>query len=160
MAVTLVAMNQLEYDAWYDAAVADYAGERVRAGNTPADQALEVASRAFAQLLPQGLQTPSHHLYTVRDENGAAVGVIWLAHDVPGSGLAPTTGFIYDVVIYPEYRRRGYGREAMLALEDEARRLGLTALALHVFGHNTTARHLYETLGYQATNINMRKDLA
>ena len=47
----------------------------------------------------------------------------------------------------------------MLALEEEARRFGLTALALHVFGHNTAARALYEGIGYQITNINMRKDL-
>ncbi len=47
----------------------------------------------------------------------------------------------------------------MIRLEVEARRLNLEAIRLHVFGHNTAARPLYEKLGYEPTNINMFKSL-
>ena len=65
-----------------------------------------------------------------------------------------------DIVIDEPYRRRGYGQAAMLALEDSVRSLGLRGIALHVFGHNTAARALYERLGYTVTNINMAKRLS
>lgn len=157
--VRLAPMRAQEYAAWVEEAIANYARERVRAGNTPEDEALEMARKTFDHILPQGLETPSQHLYTIRNPDDEPVGVIWFGHGQPETGLPPTTGAIYDLVIYPAHRRRGYGRAAMLALEEEARRFGLTALALHVFGHNTAARALYEGIGYRITNINMRKDL-
>ena len=45
------------------------------------------------------------------------------------------------------------------AAEAEVRRLGLYGIGLHVFGHNSGARLLYERLGYRTTNINMFKSL-
>jgi ribosomal protein S18 acetylase RimI-like enzyme len=41
----------------------------------------------------------------------------------------------------------------------EARRLELSGIGLHVFGHNAGARLLYERLGYETTNLNMFKTL-
>jgi RimJ/RimL family protein N-acetyltransferase len=49
--------------------------------------------------------------------------------------------------------------QAMTKLEGEAKRLGLDRIGLHVFGHNSAARPLYEKLGYVPTNINMVKHL-
>ena len=68
-------------------------------------------------------------------------------------------GFIYDLRIYDEYQRRGYARQAMLALETKVRELGLDTISLHVFGHNHAAKALYDQLGYEVTNINMSKKL-
>jgi ribosomal protein S18 acetylase RimI-like enzyme len=48
----------------------------------------------------------------------------------------------------------------MRAAEDEARRLGVDTIRLHVFGHNTRARPLYDKLGYEPTNIMMSKTLS
>ncbi|HEX9095919.1 MAG TPA: GNAT family N-acetyltransferase, partial [Candidatus Dormibacteraeota bacterium] len=82
-------------------------------------------------------------------------GMIWL-----GVVQKPTpSAFIYNIEIYPQFRRRGYAEQAMLKLEEEVRRLGLEAIRLHVFGHNTAARPLYEKLGYLPTNIQMLKRL-
>ena len=49
---------------------------------------------------------------------------------------------------------------AFLAVEAEARRLGLAGIGLHVFGHNTGAQALYAKLGYVPTHINLYKPLA
>jgi ribosomal protein S18 acetylase RimI-like enzyme len=67
--------------------------------------------------------------------------------------------FIYDLFVAEPYRRKGIAEQAMLQLEKEDLRLGVGSLALHVFGYNTAARSLYERLGYETTNINMRKAL-
>jgi len=69
------------------------------------------------------------------------------------------SAFIYNIEIHPQFRRHGYATQAMLKVEGEARRLGAETIRLHVFGHNTAARPLYEELGYVPTNINMAKSL-
>jgi len=57
------------------------------------------------------------------------------------------------------FRGRGYGRSIMLLLEEKAREMGLKSLGLHVFGSNQVARRLYEAVGYEVTNVNMKKTL-
>ncbi len=40
------------------------------------------------------------------------------------------------------------------------RRLGLSGIALHVFGHNAAGRALYDQLGFRPTNISLFKPIA
>jgi len=47
----------------------------------------------------------------------------------------------------------------MLALETTVRPLGAQLIDLNVFGDNTVAVRLYESLGYKPTAMNMRKEL-
>jgi hypothetical protein len=47
----------------------------------------------------------------------------------------------------------------MLWFAVQARARGLAGVALHVFGHNSSAQALYHKLGYQTTNISMFKTL-
>lgn len=156
--LVLVPMTDQEYEAWRGESVRSFAEERMRAGNALPEEALASAQSAFDRLLPHGLATPNHWLYTIQVD-GEAVGMVWLGRGQPGAGLPPSTGFIYDLLIYPEHRRKGYATRAMLALEEEARRRGMDRLALHVFGHNEAARRLYEKVGYEMTNITMQKSL-
>jgi ribosomal protein S18 acetylase RimI-like enzyme len=58
-----------------------------------------------------------------------------------------------------KYRGRGYGKQAMLLIEEKARELGLKSIGLHVFGVNQAARNLYEAVGYEITSLNMKKVL-
>jgi ribosomal protein S18 acetylase RimI-like enzyme len=67
--------------------------------------------------------------------------------------------FVYDFLIYEEFRRRGYGKQAMLALEATVKELGIDKIALHVYAHNRVARVLYEKAGYEITGISMTKKL-
>ena len=152
--VDLRTMTATEYDAWVRAAIAGYAAAHAAAGSMPADTAPELARQEFADLLPQGLETEQHHLL-VAVSQGVPVGVLWLR--VPPTGDA---AFVFDVEVEPSQRGKGYGRAIMLAAESYALALGATALRLHVFGGNTVARSLYESLGYETTNVNMMKRLA
>ena len=54
-------------------------------------------------------------------------------------------------------QRKGHAARALRALEGEMRALGLSGIALHVFGQNAAAHALYVQLGYLPTNINMFK---
>lgn len=156
--VILERMTPAEFEAYLPPAIAEYAADRIAAGNWAEAEALSRAQREFADLLPQGIATPNQHLFTIRDAARAqAVGVIWLA---AMSHFGQPSAFIYDLRIFDAFQRRGYGMQAMLAVEREAQALGMDRIGLHVFGHNSAAQALYLKLGYAITNINMTKRLA
>jgi ribosomal protein S18 acetylase RimI-like enzyme len=47
----------------------------------------------------------------------------------------------------------------MLLAEEQAHGAGATEIGLNVFGYNAVARGLYESLGYETTSLQMRKEL-
>jgi len=109
------------------------------------------------QLLPDGLATRDHHLFSIEDEAlGSKVDAIWFA--IYDRQLQPAA-FVYDLLIYGEFQRRGYGRQALLTLEAKVKELGIDKIALHVFAHNHVARALYEDAGFEMTGIYMTKKL-
>jgi len=155
--VRLVPMNDAEYQPYLDISIREYAEEKVRAGNWQPEEALERSTKEFQQLLPEGVATKDTYLYDIEDEAlGAKVGMIWLARLMQGT---KPVMFIYDFRIDEAHWRKGYGEQAMLAAEVQAKALGYDTIALHVFGHNHAARALHEKLGYEITNINMAKKL-
>lgn len=155
--VNLAPMPASEFESFLERLVIEYAADKVRAGNWTPEESVARSRKDCLDLLPQGVDTPGHHLYLIHDDEiGADVGVIWLAED---SRRSAPTGFIYDLSVDERFRRRGYATRGMLALEDKARALGLETLQLHVFGFNHEARALYEKLGYGITNISMAKAL-
>jgi ribosomal protein S18 acetylase RimI-like enzyme len=117
--------------------------------------AQERAAQQTRGLLPQGIETPGQVIYTIRNgENGERVGVLWVAID-----SEKKSAWIYDIEIEQACRGRGFGRETLYQLEDILRQQGIRTLGLNVFGDNHIARHLYESLGFQPTAIQMRKQL-
>jgi ribosomal protein S18 acetylase RimI-like enzyme len=154
--VTLRQPSDDEYRGWLAAEIAGYADELVESGALSRELAEERSRRDTAQLLPQGLATPGHLIFRV-DADGQPVGWLWLAMRDPRSEEG--VGFIYDVEVDEAFRGNGYGRATMELAEAEARRHGLHALSLNVFGHNAVARALYSSLGYQEITVSMRKTL-
>ena len=155
-AAHLAPMSPDEFRDFFEFSIVDYAQEKVRAGNWSEGEALDKSRQEFWQLLPSGLDTPNHHLYAIREDGGGKVGALWLAVEERRGG---TTGFIYQLHIEEQFRRRGFAAGAMRALEETARTLRVDTLALHVFGHNHAAIALYRKLGYDVTNMNMAKKL-
>jgi len=148
-------MTEGEFVAFATEAVPAYAADKVASGQWSKDEALELSRKSFDELLPLGLATPDNYLFTIRDSaEQASVGMLWIAvQDRGGKRIA----YVYDVSVKPEHQRKGYATRALLALEDKVRSLGLSGIALHVFGHNAIAQALYVKLGYQPTNISMFK---
>ena len=145
-----------EYECWLRAAIASYAEDKTASGQWSPDESLERSTQEHAELLPQGLSTPDNHLFSVLNGDDQLVGVLWFA--VKTKFNAPVA-YLYNIEIDPKHRRRGHAYRALLALEEEARRMGLAGVALHVFGHNAAAQALYAKLGYAPTNINLYKPL-
>lgn len=149
-------MSDADYASFLATAIPGFAADKVASGQWSSEQSLELSRKAYEELLPEGLKTANHYLYCVLDDQGQTVGTLWFAAiEQAGKRI----GYINDIEIWPEHRRRGHATRALTAAEDEARSLGLCGIGLHVFGHNAGARTLYEALGYQPTNINMFKPL-
>lgn len=145
-----------EFTRWREQTLPAYAADKVRPGRWAESESLVEAEKELLTLLPAGLDSPGHIFFTIESGDGTPVGVIWIAKTERTFG---PIGYIYDLVVWPEHRRKGHAAQAMRALETEATSLGFYGLALHVFGHNTSAQDLYIKLGYQPTNINMFKPL-
>jgi len=90
-----------------------------------------------------------------------AFGRIWLLYN--GAGLIGyiilTLGFSFEfrghdafideLYVVPAHRRRGYGRQAMAFVEQEAREMGVNAIHLEVDRGNDSALELYRRSGYK-----------
>jgi len=146
-------MTEVEFSAYLEAAIPEFARDKVASGQWAEASAFELSRQGYAELLPLGLSTPDNHLYTIRHD-GAAVGMVWFAAQ---ERAAESIAYVYDVLIDARHQRRGHATRAFAALEEEVARLGLRGIALHVFAHNAGALALYQRLGFQATNINMFK---
>jgi len=148
-------MTQPEFEAFLARAIPEYAENNVRAGYWSVSESLEKSREVYDRNLPQGIETENHFLYTVH-EGGDAVGMVWMRVDLK----SPTkSGFIFELYVDEKFRGRGYGKQAMLLIEEKARELGLKSMGLHVFAVNAVARNLYESVGYEVSSLNMIKKL-
>jgi ribosomal protein S18 acetylase RimI-like enzyme len=149
-------MTDAEFKAFRAHLIPAYAADHVQAGDWDPDEAQTRAARETDELLPAGPQTAGMLLLTAGNSDGEQVGHVWVGLGRP----CPGSAWIYDIEISPEHRGKGYGRALLHAVEEQARRHGASAIGLHVFGANTVARKLYESSGYQATSLAMRKPLS
>lgn len=152
--VTLRPMTQAEYETHMAFLREDYAQERAKSGETPIEEERVQSNKQIDELLPDGLGTPNHYLWTVVDESGTGIGSLWVFLN-PEKGRA----FIYDIALLEEHRGKGYGRQTLDAMEAALLPLGARRVALNVFGKNVVARHLYDAHGYYVVATSMQKDL-
>lgn len=148
-----------EYQVWHDLEIGEYARDITVNGNTPAEAAQLKAVTDMAEILPDGLATPGHHVFVLElaGEPVERVGRLWLAErEIDGREAI----FIYDIHLDEAYRGRGLGRAAMELAEVEALSRGFHRMELNVFGGNEVARRLYHSLGYVDRAVRMGKDLA
>jgi ribosomal protein S18 acetylase RimI-like enzyme len=142
--VSLDPLPPAEFPAWAAHSRRGYVAQQVRSGALPADDARARAAAQQAALLPRGLRTPGHHIWSVRAD-GEPVGSLWIQIRSTSGG---PEAYVYDVELAPRARGRGLGRATMLAAEHAVRGLGATRMRLNVFAHNTAALRLYDGLGY------------
>ena len=147
--VRLRALREDEYGDWDVAHRRGYARGLVEHAGLSSAEAEAKVERDIPAVLPDGLATENVHVW-VAEAEGRRVGTIFL-------GVRGGEAWLYDITIDEAERGRGYGRGAMLALEDEVRALGYDRLTLNVWGGNEVARGLYRTLGYAEDSVHMHK---
>lgn len=150
-------MTQDEYVDYRARSEHDYAREMAASGQLDLDAAVKRSAVEFAELLPAGLDSTGMHLWTAETGDPArTAGLGWIELRQRASGVS---AWVYDVKVDAARRGQGLGRALVEALHGEARALGATSISLNVFGHNTTAIALYDSLGYVVTAQQMKRDL-
>ncbi len=157
MPVRLRPVDDDEVASFVAAARDGYTLSMVNDAGMEEEEARAKAERDFALLVREGSPVAGQQLFIIEEtETSEHVGRVWLGEPLPGQPI----GFLYDIEIEGRFRGRGLGREAMLLVEQEARRRGFVEIRLNVFGGNETARSLYRSLGYAEFAIGMRKRLS
>ena len=145
----MVRLERLPEDrlpAWLEQMWDGYRSALAEAGYGPAEIEANI-ERNSASLLVDG-----------RLNADQVVGNLWLAPRADEG--ASEQWYVYNVEIDDAVRGRGLGRATMRAAEEYVRDQGGQSLGLNVFGYNTVARSLYESLGYRTLALQMRKDLS
>ena len=158
MAACLRPLRDDELGPYVEHGKAEYARDMVENAGLSPEQAQKKSDHDWAMLLPHGRVPQGHYLFAIEDDDsGQRVGDLWFAERT--NDFDSTVAFVYSIEISEPFRGRGFGKQAMLLLEDEVRGLGLSHVALNVFGGNEVARSLYRSLGYAETAVWMRKAL-
>ncbi|CAL9532280.1 putative N-acetyltransferase YycN [Nocardiopsis dassonvillei] len=156
MPTTLRPLDARLLPAWLERSRAGYTEDLIAAGRRPED-ARRQAAESVEGSFPAGEPRPGHAVFEVVGDGGRAVGHLWIGPDTSGD---PGYWWIWDITIDADEQGRGFGRAAVLLGEEYARGQGAHTLGLNVFGFNTRARGLYESLGYETASIRMRKSLS
>ncbi|MGZ4493768.1 MAG: GNAT family N-acetyltransferase [Nocardioides sp.] len=155
--VRLVPMTEERYAVFRPQQEASYAANIAASGEFGPEQARAKAAADFDRLLPDGLATPGHELWTGHDGDGTAVGFLWLHVTERSDGRH---AFGYDIEVRDDLRRLGYGRAMMRTAEVLCRDQGVVSVGLSVFGFNAGARALYEQQGFTVSAESRVKVLA
>lgn len=148
-------LNEQELAPYFDDLWEQYHSEFVAAGFSSeyADESVENSKKSY---FPDGKLTPGNFIFYAFN-NGDKVGKLWL-HSVEREGK--TEWSIYDIETFGDFRGKGFGKKIMLAGEEYVRRAGGEELSLSVFGNNTVARKMYESLNYETIRVGMKKKLS
>lgn len=152
------AMAEADYPAWHAHERTRYISKVLDSGLTR-EEAEAKADTDYAALLPHGPATPGTVL-RVLAHGGTDVGTIWVALRA-GEPDAEERGeaYVFSVEVAEEHRGNGHGRTLMLAAERDSLAAGARTLGLYVAGGNTPALRLYESLGYEAVEYHLIKQL-
>lgn len=145
--VDLRDMTPEEYAVFRPDLEQDYAANIAASGSMPDEEARAKAAEDLTRLLPEGLATSGHRLWTAYD-GSEAVGRVWVQLQDRHDGLR---AFGYELEVRQDLRRQGYGRAVVVAAFRACRDLGVHTVGLSVFGFNAGARALYEELGFRLT---------
>jgi len=155
--LALIPMTKDEFPTFFETVAESHANDNIVAGRWNSTIALALAKDEIKRLLPGNEITPKNYLFVLQDTDlQCSLGYLWYGCITQAS---QKIAFLYQLYIHPQFRRQGYGRQAMIAFENEALDRGFTTLALHVFATNGAAYRLYQSDGFSASSITMRKEI-
>jgi RimJ/RimL family protein N-acetyltransferase len=150
--VKLELMQQEDFDRLLERGIREYAEDHVRNGNWPAEGALERSKKEFDTLLPEGVHSKDQYVWSLVDEENNKIGILWVQ-------VKNQRAFIYDFMIEEAFRGKGFGKQALAAMDEKLKSMDVESVALHVFGDNITAQELYKKMGFEIAGMHMRKKL-
>jgi len=148
-------MSQTQFSDFMEVILVPYVAERAAADHVSTEVAEHYARDQHARLLPDGHLTVNHRfLRMVSTNSDQAVGGVWFWVDVKNK-----QAFLYNITVFPKYRRSGFASDALALVEQMVRAAGCATLGLNVFSSNEGAIALYRKLGFSAVSSYLNKAL-
>jgi ribosomal protein S18 acetylase RimI-like enzyme len=148
--VDLVALSDVEREEFIREDIAGYAEQLAADEAVSPEEAQRRAQTEFGPRLRHehaSAVANGHQRWTALAADGTSVGWLWVtppAADMPGA-----SAFLYQILVKPVSRRKGYGRAMLAALEQLLAADGIVEMRLNVFDTNQRAQSLYASVGYE-----------
>jgi ribosomal protein S18 acetylase RimI-like enzyme len=116
------------------------------------DQVLQLMAQAHEPWVAQAISDGRYLGWLTEDDGKVIAGAGLLVLDWPPHPLDPRStarGYLLNVYVEPEYRRRRLASNLIELALAEARRRGIRVVALH---STEEGRRLYEAAGFRSTN--------
>lgn len=132
--------------------IANHRSAMFRAMGSAPPEVLDEMSRAFEPWVLRRL-TEGRYMGWITCNGDcpiASIGLLlldWPPHPLDPAGAE--RGYILNLFIEPEYRRRGLARKLVELCLDEGRRRNIGVISLHA---SAEGRPLYDSLGFQSSN--------
>ncbi len=136
-------MNDDEFDKFCKFSILDYSQDLIKSGACNEENALDCTKKEFNEILPQGKDTANNFIYVMENTQNEYIGYIWYEK------CSENEGFICDFLILEKFRKKGYGKQTLILLENQAKEKKINRLSLSVFKFNEPAFSLYNCLGYK-----------
>jgi ribosomal protein S18 acetylase RimI-like enzyme len=150
-------MTPAEFQASLEEGIRRHASECVRTALWKEAVALEESRREFAELLPQGSDTPGFHFCSVVNaEDSSRIGETWYTVQTKGGKIHFWVDWLW---IAPPHRRRGHASEVLALLSARAAELGAERIGLGVMDDNDAAKALYARFGFLPWRAQLMKML-
>lgn len=155
MKIEIREMHEDEFESSMLIGRESYIQGNIKAQGISYEQAHKQALDEYEKLLPDGFKTKDHMFFTALFDNQFA-GYAWV-NIKRDHGKVSAWG--YDIHVLDKFRRKGVARSIFSKLETLLKEKDVREIKFHVFGDNFRAIPLYESLGYETTNIVMRKEI-
>jgi len=148
-------MPHSDFEEFRSLSVQNYARALSRNLRINYRRAGQMAVEEMKGILPRGFFSDDHYFYNLlADAEAREVGKLWFYIN-----RKLKSAFLYDLMIFDAFQRKGYGKEALQAMEKELKQKGITVIRLNVFNDNRIARKLYQAQGYDNCNQILQKFL-
>ena len=118
---------------------------------------MDRSKRVFAEKLEVLLRREGNEVYVATVDGASEMaGYVWFGiSERPFSDMR--VGWIYDLLVVPEYRGRGVGEALLKHALGVSRRNGYDLTGLMVRANNKVAYSLYEKLGFKPEHVVMSR---
>ncbi len=143
--VEFIRMSDEEFRKFSKWSVRSYAKHLIKSGAQKSYIKAYFTSRSeFSDVFPEGAKTSDNYLYVVKNNNNDKIGVIGYQN----SPFEDNAAFVIENVIKEEFRGKGYGKSALLKLQEDAKQKGFSKMVLNAFKYNTVSYNMYEKCGF------------
>jgi ribosomal protein S18 acetylase RimI-like enzyme len=128
----------------------------------PSDLPEETTRKTFLADLNNYIQDLNQNqVYLAKSERGEYAGMIWMARRTSKEpwDFSELPGWVYDIRVLPEFRRKGLGSQLLAKSADWAREAGFSQVGLHVLGDNTAAIQLYKSSEFRTQYSYYQKEI-